>query len=354
MFDLFFSSIQAYNQIGMFLGALICLGIGGLLLGVTLYRRMHSIRASGTIIGVIGDKAMFTPVYRYTLPDGQTHEAKSDTSSGWVRGKETGRTVPLMISIHNPNEVQEANSYLGEIIGIVFIVPGLALGYFAVTAFPVTPMTWVMAAGMVFYCAERLHRIIIPKGQRLSLEEWRKQRGMDRHIPVDLTQVRPIEEVLSAPDARQTRLQQQQRNRKIAPVVGIIAVLLVGIGIWQGIKIARLESTGLRAEGKVVHMNEVYSSGDHGGHYTYYAIVRYKTADNVSVKFKDSVGSNPPSHHEGDIVTVLYLAGSPQKDAIIDRGIWNWAAPAALLLFAVLLGWVVSAMWRTDKEAEKV
>src|SRR5690348_6187044 len=140
--DFISSGIQAYNQVGMFLGALMCLGLGGLILGSSLYWRFHALRATGTIIGVISANGMYTPVYRYTLPDGQTHEAKSDTSSGFVRGKETGRVVPLMISAHNPCEAQEAGSYLFDIIGIFFVMPGVWLGYTAVTAYPMTPMTW--------------------------------------------------------------------------------------------------------------------------------------------------------------------------------------------------------------------
>jgi len=38
MFNLIFSSIQAYTQIGLFLGALVCVGLGGLILGNSLTR----------------------------------------------------------------------------------------------------------------------------------------------------------------------------------------------------------------------------------------------------------------------------------------------------------------------------
>src|ERR1700730_8551417 len=149
MFDLFDSAIQAYNQVGLFFGAAVCLGLGGLILGNSLYWRIHALRASGTIIGVISRNGLFTPVYRYTLPDGQSHVAKSDTSSGAVRGKETGRVVPLMISAHNPNAAQETNSYLLDIIGLVLIAPGIWFGYTALTAYPITPMTWIMALGLL-------------------------------------------------------------------------------------------------------------------------------------------------------------------------------------------------------------
>jgi hypothetical protein len=161
MFNLIFESIQAYNQVGFFIGALIFLGLGGFILGNAFYWRIHALRASGTIIGVIANKGVYVPVYRYALEDGQTHLAKSNTGSSSVQGKETGRIVPLMISAHNPTDAQEANSYLFDIIGIVFFVPGLWLAYTALTAYPITRMTWIMAAAMLVYLAERGYRTLI-------------------------------------------------------------------------------------------------------------------------------------------------------------------------------------------------
>src|SRR5258708_22123987 len=134
MFDVIFSGIQAYQQVGMLIGALVCLGIGGLVLGSCLYWRVHALHATGTIIGVIAKGAMYTPVYRYALPDGQTHEAESDTSTRSTSGYQTGRVVPLLISAHNPTEAREANSHLLEFIGAGFLVPGVWLGYTALTA----------------------------------------------------------------------------------------------------------------------------------------------------------------------------------------------------------------------------
>jgi hypothetical protein len=52
----------------------------------------------------------------------------------------------------------------------------------------------------------------------------------------------------------------------------------------------------------------------------------------VTVEFKDNVGTDPPSYRAGDKVTVLYLPANPQKDVIIDRGIWNWAIPGVVFL----------------------
>src|SRR5215470_5905703 len=148
MFQRFSESVQAYNQVGFFIGAFICLGIGGFILGNAFYWRVHALRASGTIIGVMAKAGIYTPVYRYAL-GGQSHLAKSDTGSSSVRGKETGRVVPLMISTHNPTEARQANSYLFDIIGIVFFVPGIWLGYVALTAYPITRMTWIVAVALI-------------------------------------------------------------------------------------------------------------------------------------------------------------------------------------------------------------
>ena len=126
MFDLIFSGLQAYTQIGMFIGAIICLGIGGAMLANALYWRVQALRAEGTVIGVTEKGGMYTRVYRYTLNDGQTHEAKSDTGRGWLRGSETGRVLPLLISAHNPTKAREARSYLLELASLIFLCPAFS------------------------------------------------------------------------------------------------------------------------------------------------------------------------------------------------------------------------------------
>jgi hypothetical protein len=341
MFTLVADGIQAFNQVGLFFGALACLGLAGLFLGQSLYWRLHAQRAAGTIIGVIERGGLYTPVYRYTLPDGGTHEAKSDTSSSSPRGKETGRVVPLLISPHDPTQAQEATSYLSEAIGLVLAIPGVWLGYIALTAYPITWMTWVMALVMLVYLAERGHRILIPKGQRLSIAQWRAQHGLGASA-IDLSAVVPIESILAAPEARQKAQAQLKTSRWLAPVLGACAVMLLAVGMYQARDIARLQSSGLRAPGEVIRIKSEYSSGRNGG-YNYYPIVRYRTERNETVEFKDSIGSNPPSYRPGDRVTVLYRADDP-RDVIIDRGaFWNWAIPAVLLMGSVLLG--LLALW---------
>lgn len=253
VFDFFIIGASAYNQVGLFLGAAFCLGIGGLLLGNALYWRIHAHRTSGIIIGVIPGNGTYAPVYHYTTTEGVSHEARSDVSSSGTGGKETGRVVPLMIGAHNPNSARVANSYWLEIIGLVLVVPGLVLGYVALTAYPATLMTWIMGALMILYLVERGRRTLIPKGQRLSIDEWKKQHGMCATI--DLAQVKRIEDITAAAP-QQTRQAQTQQARKWAPVIGIFAIILVGLGVWQVMRIAHLETAGGRSPGQVVRLHE--------------------------------------------------------------------------------------------------
>lgn len=345
MFDFFISSANAYNQVGLFLGAAFCLGLGGLLLGNALYWRLHAHHASGTIIGVIAGNGTYAPVFRYTTPEGETHEARSDVSSSGTAGKETGRVVPLMIAPHNPSAARIANSYWLEIIGLILVAPGLVFGYVALTAYPVTPMTWIMGALMILYLVERGRRTLIPRGQRLSLEEWKKQHGMSATI--DLAQVKRIEDIAAAaPQAM--RQAQPAQARKWAPVIGLFAIALVAIGVWQSLRIAHLEAAGVRAPGQVVRLHGEWSSGSSGSsHYNYYPIVKFRTAQNETIEFKDNIGSNPPSYRAGDTVTVLYLADGPRGTAMIDRGpFWNWAIPVGIFIAALVLAGIFILLLR--------
>jgi hypothetical protein len=354
MLDLVFGTAQAYQQVGLFMGALVCFGLGALIIGDSIYWHVHAVRVTGTIIGVVAEGGMYAPVYRYTSPDGRTREAESNISSGTAAGKQTGRVVPLLVFPNNPARAQEAGIRSAELIvilvGLVMVLTALWIGYTAITAYPVTPMTWIMAACVPIYVGWHLRRGVIPKGQRLSLQEWRREHNLGEAASIDLSRVKPIEQIVSAADVARTAEQQSRQSRTAAPIVGLLAVVLVGVAIQQGAQIARLEAIGLRAQGKVIGLKSEFSSGSS----TYHAIVRYRTEKNALVEFKDSIGTNPPSHRMGDKVTVLYLADDP-KGAIIDRGVfWNWAIPVLLLAGAVLLSWLLLAMLRTGRQGAAV
>jgi hypothetical protein len=356
MHDLIFGSVQAYQQVGLFFGALVCFGLGALLLGNSIYWHLRGLRVTGTIIGVVNEGGTYAPVYRYTAADGSVHEAKSTIGTGTTADKATGRVVPLLVSRHDPSRAQEAGIGFAD---TVFVVAGLLLGMAgawmgttAITAYPLTAKTWIMAAFMIIYALWHFRRGLVSKGQRLSSPAAWWQSTAGNATNAGFAGVKPIEQIVSPADAQQTTAKTSQQWKKAAPFVLIFAVLLASFAVLQANMVARLQSAGLRAEGQVVNLKGEYSSSSHGGSYSYYPIVRYRTATNVAVEFKDNIGSNPPSYRVGDKVTVLYLPDSPRTQVMIDRGaFWNWALPGVLGAGAVLLFWLFSFLRRADAQA---
>jgi hypothetical protein len=346
VFNFIISAIQAYNQVGIFIGAVICLGIGGLLLGSSLYWRVHAIHAAGTIAGVLNEGAVYYPVYRYCLPDGQFHEAKSDTGSSSLRGMETGRAVRLMISAHNPGEAREAGNYLIDLIGLVFLAPGVWLGYTAMIAYPITPITWFMGMAFLVYAGERLRSVITPKAARVSIEEWKRLHNIGGAGAIDLTKVKPMESFPAQTPTTRTL----QNSKAAGPIVALFAVVLVVVGVYQSVRLFRFETSGARASGEVIRLIEQSSSGNSGS--VYYPVVQFRTAENVTIQFKDNIGSNPPARRPGDRAAVLYLPDNPGQ-AMIDRGIFDAFIPGPMFAGAGLLAWLMVWLMRA-RSAEAI
>ena len=120
---------------------------------------------------------------------------------------------------------------------------------------------------MVVYLAERGRRVFLPKGQRLSIADWEKQHGLDEVSTIDPADIKPIEKIIATPEMREKRQAQWRNNKRAAPLVGIFAVALLAGGIYQASDLARLESSGLRAQGEVERLvGESSSRGSYSYH----------------------------------------------------------------------------------------
>jgi hypothetical protein len=337
MFDLFFTATGAFNQAMLILGALLCIGLGGLLLGHEIYWRLRALRVEGTIVGVREkSKNMFNSVYRYSLPTGQSFEATSNEGSSSARGRETGSRVQLLVFADKPEDVCEAGSSVWEIVGGILILVGFWPLHTALTAWPVTPLTWVMLSVACIYGAHRLGIPLIPGAERKSLTEWQRARRDKGRAELAGIPVRPIEEIVSSPDAVEQRRNQQKTSRIATPIVLLAGLGALAFGLHLGRGIARLQALGARTEGTVVGLQ--HDGGSDNG--SYYPIVRFVADGGARVEFKDSLGSNPPSHRAGERVAVLYRKDAPQRDAIIDQGIWNWVPAVLLGVFGTFLSGV--------------
>ncbi len=348
MLDLIFAAFAAYNQIGTLIASAICLALGGLLLGNAIYWQLTAHRIAGTIIGVVPERAMYTAVYQYTLPDGRPMAAKADTATSWLGSYRTGAPVRLLVSAHNPAKARTTiHSVAFCIAGLVCLIPGVLFGWAALTEFPLTGMTVIVGAALAAYAAWRAYGALRRNG-RPTLHEWRQGLRLNEPRTVDLSKVTTAEEIQTTAEFRTEWTQQIQQSRLARILIGIAALVLLAIGLWQGARIIRLETEGLRAPGQVVELRQEDSADDDGG-YVYYPVVRFQTEVGTTVQFKDATGSNPPSRRVGDRVTVLYFADNP-ADAIIDSGTWgNGLLPGVLVLIAAGLAWMWFAMRKTSR-----
>lgn len=340
MFDLVFSAFSALNQVGVFLGALLCCGLGALLVGNAIYWRRHAVRVEGEVIGVRRNGNFLNAVYRYALPSGETVEGTSVEGSTSESGKQTGTLVPLWVIPEKPREVQEAGGVLGHVftvVGVVLLGVGIALLWVAVTAWRTGPMTWLVAAFVVARLLQKAQRIFAPKDKSLPRLPWR---GLLARLKEAQTQqnaaqgqktppLQRVEELAASPEYRDQQTARRAQLGRLAPFLVLAGVGLVVLGVHESRVLMRLESAGVRAPGTVTSL---VSSRSNNGGVTYHPLVSYRDGAGRTVVFRDSVGTNPPSHHVGDAVTVLYLPGEEGR-AVIDRGLWNWLP--SIILFVL-------------------
>ena len=341
MFDIFVGLISAFNQIGVLAAALVCGGLGALLVGSAVYWRLHAVRVQGQVIGVRQSGNMLNAVYRYTLPSGEAREATSVEGSDSTRGKQTGEVVPLLVIPENPDEVQEARHHVFTVVGAVLLAACAGLFYYAVTAFHAGPMTWVVGGLFVAHFLERARQIAFPKDKRLQPSAWRQMLAQRQAAQLAAMPVQPLEDVAALPERRALEDRQRATLRRLAPLLLIAGVGLFALGVHQSRALVRLESFGVRARGVVSSL----SSSSSGRGSSYYPVVTYTDQAGKRVRFRDNTGSNPPMYHVNESVTVLYSASEP-GNAIIDRGVWNWLPSAILYALGVLLGLVSIGLLR--------
>jgi hypothetical protein len=229
------------NQVVVLI-ALLCVGEGVLLIGREIYWRLRALRVEGTVIGVREESPMmFYSVYRYISLSGEIIEATSSVASGSTRGRETGRTVKLLVFAERPDEVNEANSAISGIGGAVLLLGGSWPLYAALTQWPVNTFTWLVLAAGALYIAQRLRRHLIPNEQRQAPIEWRKERERHR-AELAAMPVRRIEDILSAPQATERRA--QRNSRVLAPILAIVGFGAIYLGAHMGRDIVARQAHG--------------------------------------------------------------------------------------------------------------
>ena len=156
------------------------------------------------------------------------------------------------------------------------------------------------------------------------------------------------EEIIKQPEKVQQIGIQQDRNLKIiGPIFTLVGLSVVGLGIYLGVERYHFLEEAVPAYGVVVDLDERRSDDS----YSYYPIVEYSPNGSFdAIRFTHDVGSNPPSYSRGERVGVLHLPDDPYN-AIIDKGIFNWAISIFVSLFGMLFASV--GIWSTTNSFRK-
>ena len=99
----------------------------------------------------------------------------------------------------------------------------------------------------------------------------------------------------------------------IGIVFSLVGLLLVAIGVFIWIRTRIFLSTAQEVKGTVVRMVYSYSSEGGGG---YSPVYQFRTLEGQTIEAGDSMSSNPPMFHEGQVIDVLYDPKNPYKARI--------------------------------------
>ena len=99
----------------------------------------------------------------------------------------------------------------------------------------------------------------------------------------------------------------------IGIVFSLVGLLLTAIGVFIWIRTRIFLSTAQEVKGTVVRMVYSHSSEGGGG---YSPVYQFRTIEGQTIEAGDSMSSNPPMFHEGQIIDVLYDPKNPQKARI--------------------------------------
>ena len=109
----------------------------------------------------------------------------------------------------------------------------------------------------------------------------------------------------------------------IFAAVAIFGCVFVAIG-WAFVSNAsRFRRTAARADGTLVAVQAVTSSGTMMSGLQYRPTVEFRTADGAQVRATSPLATNPPPGRPGDRVRVLYDPADPQRvrlDTLLGRG----------------------------------
>ncbi len=329
LFDFLFQTQNALAQVMLVVVGLVFFAIGAALIydHYRWLRQAKKVRA--TVVGLRVDdsdeSAIYYPVIEYPGPKGQPIQAESDSGSSSYISKVPGTMITAYIMPDKP-EVFRLPGRLFLILGFFLSAGGVGLCGVAVVTMSVTIYTPIVALIFCIWAALNFRKHVKRGEKREGVEAFkarRKKKFADKRGGLKMLDRAGHSKIQKKHDAA---------FRKWLWLWWLIALGTIGAGVWAFNDMRHTLAVGIHAQGEIVGM-EVDRDSDST---SYYPIVRFYNKDGLSLKFKDNVGSNPPSYRVGDEVDVIYMP-EDSRDAMIDRGVWNWVLAGALFVFGALM-----------------
>ena len=271
--------------------------------------------------------SFYYPVAEYVGLDGRKRYLEGSVGSSSPLDA-VGDAVTVLVQPDDP-EKAVLKSSLTYVLGAALALMGLASCIVFFVVFRATTFSIAGAVGVVGLVAYKLRGSMREKP--LSLEAWRKYKDQALRARV-FTDAGKAGIPWADPVALRTAIANQQKvNRFAVPILllGGVGLLFLGAHLHQ--KTGMFLARAVRAPGVVVEMARNHSSHND----TYAPVVEFEHQGGT-YRFKDSIGSDPPSYRIGQAVGVLYDPDHP-REARIDRGRWNKAMPILIGAFGALL-----------------
>lgn len=284
---------------------------------------------------------MYYPVVEY-IGSGNIKTLRGSTGSGWPT-HDIGDKVTVLYS-KSRNEAR-LKSMVPIVVGLIFGGVGIVLCYFFVTTFTFSYFSLALYGAM--------GAAIVIQGRRAlkkrDISSFDELKEAFRNTEMKTRKGTGIEESNRIYDRNELAAHMRQDSgalKIVGPVFTVVGILVLGLGVYLGMKRADFLERALPADGEVIRLDERRSDDS----YVYYPIVEFKVPGSYDVlTFSHDSGSNPPSYAVGEQVVVLYDPQNP-KNAIIDAGLFNWMGTGlATLLGVIFTGAGISVIFHWHK-----
>lgn len=332
MFEAVFEIFAAWNALLYLTGGAIVSGIGVLILAYAAYVRITETSYRAQIVGVRTDEGgakTYWPLIAYTDEKGVRREVVANAGSSAILGRAPGTKVTVFASPKAPEAVMlKGDWWFLVVFGLIFAAVGapfLAVGFAMLHWTRGTALVVLALAGYGGWKASGLVPLVLAarkNGWAETRKAFLERRSRAKH-----------QVVVSDADIAAAVAAQTKQSAYAVPVLMLIGAGLLIAGAFWFKSSASFMQTALAAQG-VVLRNEESNSSDSSP--SYHAVVEFTDQSGNRVTYRDSVGTSPPTYSTGDKVHVLYAPGDA-KNAMIDRGVWNWFVPLAIATFGALL-----------------